>query len=245
MTSNWLLLILKQHGFPKPLSGNPFSLIQMSSGWYLWTSSGNVSFQESTVSPPTSPDSPHATFSLMLYCFYHPFKVLSSGLSITSAICFAFAINWLPSGNTFLEQATSYHLYKASLIWPYWDGHLLRCFKSHEAFSSRYNAMIWFFFFSIWAIWVFLHLKSRASFLMLTFGFLVGTWTTSYVCVRLKLFLLLFNIFTSWHALSTGTLHVVTCSKLYDVSRNKILHKTISSHKDIWTPVTNDEMWRK
>ena len=90
---------------PSPQSSNArqkqpvSSMFQIYSAVYSLQISGSLSFQESTVAPLTSPDSPHITSCLMLCFLFHlsnqPLDALNSLFPMCSAISQALIFNML------------------------------------------------------------------------------------------------------------------------------------------------------
>ena len=82
--------------------------------WTPRTISGSRSFQKSTVSPCTSPDSPQIFNCLIANHFFHfsshPCDPFNSGLPKVAAIIFAFSISCGPPTRIFLDLARTNHL---------------------------------------------------------------------------------------------------------------------------------------
>ena len=127
MVNRHLLFFPSLHCFPfwlNPQSGSALqkqpvsSKLKMSCFSWPCTISGSVSFHEVTVSPLTSPDSPHIVTLFTLNHFFHfeshPLVPSKSGFPEWVAISFAFATNCGPPGYIFFEHTILYHWYNLS-----------------------------------------------------------------------------------------------------------------------------------
>ena len=170
-------------------------MLHMSSLLYPRTSSGSLSFQDSTVSPLTSPESPQILTLLTLYCFFHfsnhpliPLKSLNRRLS---AISRAFSASWGPLGKIFLEVASWCHLYSASFTCANAElrGYFLAWQDDEEALAL-YNNKIATLLFKTLATCVFPRWKRFASVLTLVPGLFSAVRISSTFFARVRQVLL-------------------------------------------------------